>query len=275
MRFVRNFIEKGTLLFVSHDLNAVSSLCERAIWVNSGHVKMDTKTAPILTAYTKFCFQSSHEELRRQEETSGKTATIPATGNLPSIPGSLGRNFDEKHALTIAKKLKLSQSETGGNPAYAEIADWNSARDYGNQHAHITEAVLLDNQAEATVSPTCGAKVRLRITSRCHIHVNNFMAGFIVRNKTGMIVWGENNIGHGQLQASPGELIEVIFEFTMPYLMPSTYSMSVAISEGDENQPTVMHYKPDTITIEPLLGDRQVHGIFATSDSSVFTTIQR
>ena len=29
MRFLRNFMEHGTLVFVSHDMGAVTSLCER------------------------------------------------------------------------------------------------------------------------------------------------------------------------------------------------------------------------------------------------------
>jgi len=275
MRFIRQFIEKGTLLFVSHDLNAVSSLCDRAIWVDSGRVGMDAETAPILTAYTKFCLQSSQEELQRKEEVGKTTVANSVTGNLPSRSGSLERQCHANTSAGIAKESMLNQSEPGVHGAYDEIADWDSARDYGNKHAHIIEVVLLDHHAEATASPRCGTKVLLRITSRCHIRVNNFMAGFIVRNKTGLIVWGENNIGHGQLQAGPEESVEVAFEFTMPYLMPSTYSMSIAISEGEENQPSVMHYKPDAIILEPLLYARQVHGIFAISDMSVCTTIKR
>ena len=36
MRFIREFQAKGTLLFVSHDLSSVLSLCDRAIWLDKG-----------------------------------------------------------------------------------------------------------------------------------------------------------------------------------------------------------------------------------------------
>src|SRR5690606_4084636 len=39
MRFLRRFCENGTLLFVSHDSAAVTSLCERAIWLEHGTVR--------------------------------------------------------------------------------------------------------------------------------------------------------------------------------------------------------------------------------------------
>ena len=40
MRFLREFKERGTLLFVSHDTTAVASLCDRMIWLDRGRIKM-------------------------------------------------------------------------------------------------------------------------------------------------------------------------------------------------------------------------------------------
>lgn len=47
MRFLRDFQKRGTLIFVSHDTNAVLTLCERAIWLEAGRPRMisDAKTA--------------------------------------------------------------------------------------------------------------------------------------------------------------------------------------------------------------------------------------
>ena len=39
MRFLREFKERGTLLFVSHDTSAVSNLCDRVLWLDAGRVK--------------------------------------------------------------------------------------------------------------------------------------------------------------------------------------------------------------------------------------------
>lgn len=39
MRFLEGFKENGTILFVSHDSGAVTSLCDRAIWLDSGDRK--------------------------------------------------------------------------------------------------------------------------------------------------------------------------------------------------------------------------------------------
>lgn len=39
MRFLREFAERGTLLFVSHDTDAVVNLCDKAVLLNSGRVE--------------------------------------------------------------------------------------------------------------------------------------------------------------------------------------------------------------------------------------------
>jgi lipopolysaccharide transport system ATP-binding protein len=39
MRFLREFRERGTILLVSHDLQAVTNLCDRALWLNAGKVQ--------------------------------------------------------------------------------------------------------------------------------------------------------------------------------------------------------------------------------------------
>lgn len=40
MRFIRAFKERGTILFVSHDTSAVTNLCDRAIWMHDGQMRM-------------------------------------------------------------------------------------------------------------------------------------------------------------------------------------------------------------------------------------------
>lgn len=44
-----------TMIFVSHSVNAVKFLCDRAVWLNDGVVQMDGKTEDVLKAYSKEC----------------------------------------------------------------------------------------------------------------------------------------------------------------------------------------------------------------------------
>ena len=58
-----------SLLFVSHDLDAVEKLCRRTIWLDAGRVRSDGPTSHVLTAYKDEMMQrrdaSSHDRMGR------------------------------------------------------------------------------------------------------------------------------------------------------------------------------------------------------------------
>ena len=47
--------EGKTMVFVSHSADAVKFLCDRAIWLSEGKVRMDGKTEEVLKEYAKIC----------------------------------------------------------------------------------------------------------------------------------------------------------------------------------------------------------------------------
>jgi hypothetical protein len=234
--------------------------------MDSGRAQLNADTALVLTAYTKKCLESAQAETQRREGAETKQG-LSAIANKIDTLNTEQRSSSSYYAI----ESELINRNQGTNQPQAELADWDTERDYGNGHATILEVLIIDQQGQPTASPRCGDIVRLRITARCLNHVENFMAGFIVRNRTGMLIWGENNIDNGRLRASPNELVEVNFEFRMPFLSPGSYSLSAAISEGDPAIPVPMHYKPDLIIIEPLVNKRTVHGVFAIADMTILT----
>lgn len=274
MRFIRKFTEKGTLLFVSHDLNSVSSLCERALWIDSGRLKIDNTNAMVVTAYTKYCLQSSQEETSAAEVKSN-TQTADEPGNKrheeTNSKHEKSVNVDTSKPKTVDEqsheKFELPKPPT-------PVADnWNAEHDYGNRHAQICQAYLHNAIGESTNTPICGEIVCICIVAQCNQDVDNFMAGFIVRDHRGVTIMGENNVRWGAEQTKAGDHIKISFKFTMPFVKSGTYSISIGISENDPDIVTVMHYKPDAFMIQPILGKREVHGIFALSNVSVTTEI--
>lgn len=51
MRFLREFQTHGSLLFVSHDSSAVTALCDRAIWLDGGRIRMLDTAKRVCEAY--------------------------------------------------------------------------------------------------------------------------------------------------------------------------------------------------------------------------------
>ena len=44
-----------TIVIVSHSLESVQKLCNRAIWIYNGEIKMDGKTEQVIEEYLKVC----------------------------------------------------------------------------------------------------------------------------------------------------------------------------------------------------------------------------
>ncbi|MEA5390276.1 ABC transporter ATP-binding protein [Cyanobium gracile UHCC 0139] len=273
MRFIRRFTEQGTLLFVSHDLNAVSSLCERAIWIDSGRVRMDTATAAILTAYTRSCLEASNAEVEQAKITSG---TAGETGSPTENREKRGLSETGHASKTIEfdweRSMAIPDGQTHGTQG--EKVNWDSERDYGNGQASIISVVLREKDGDSTTAPKCGEEARLEIVARCETFIESFIAGFVVRDRTGQIIFGESSIGKKKLRAESQQMVTFSFGFTMPFLRPGSYSLSAAVSNGDATGFQVLHYKTDTLVFEPMVGERPIYGVFATTTMNIRVAFQ-
>ena len=78
MRRIKDIQNLGaTILFVSHDVGSVRTLCERAIWLNNGTVVQDGDVFPVTGKYTEFMFsdediddnQDPSDSLQEKEDT--------------------------------------------------------------------------------------------------------------------------------------------------------------------------------------------------------------
>lgn len=272
MRYIRRFKEKGTLLFVSHDLNSVSSLCERTLWIDSGTLKLDSTNTRVIKAYTRYCLEASQSEAKGpihshiqsiREDVSAETSHKPSKKQRMQPP-SKEAHLVQNHDNDIKSNKESPPSD---------IAYWGETGDFGNKHAMITKVSLTNNCGIDTCAPACGEHVCLSITAHCSQKITNFMSGFIMRDKTGLIVIGENSISEGTLQSRTGDIIKTSYAFKMPFLRAGAYSISVAISASDIDAPTVMHYKPDALVIEPIIGIRPVHGIFGLPEIIISSEI--
>src|SRR6266498_1361823 len=71
MRFLRRFMEKGTVLFVSHDVNSVNNLCQSALWLDHGTPRMLSDAVNVTKAYAQYCTQEIYGESIKLKPLSG------------------------------------------------------------------------------------------------------------------------------------------------------------------------------------------------------------
>ncbi|MBX3736342.1 MAG: ABC transporter ATP-binding protein [Candidatus Didemnitutus sp.] len=90
-RRLRQLIENGvSLLFVSHDLGTVRSICSRALWLKNGRAEMWGEAKEVAKAYEKFCWAEQGVTLGEPLTAAEKapTSAAPSGGELALPPGA-------------------------------------------------------------------------------------------------------------------------------------------------------------------------------------------
>jgi lipopolysaccharide transport system ATP-binding protein len=80
---IRTFRKEGTtLLIVSHDRYAIQTVCDRAILLDAGHVKMEGSPTDVLDYYHAMMAEKDHLKIRQLALADGRVATISGTGEV-------------------------------------------------------------------------------------------------------------------------------------------------------------------------------------------------
>ena len=78
------------------------------------------------------------------------------------------------------------------------------------------------------------------------------MVGFVVRDRLGQVMFGENTglMGDRTTVLDQGEAVRAYFEFRMPRLQRGKYSVSAAIGEGTQAEHVHHHWKNDALIFD-------------------------
>ena len=87
MRRMREIQDRGvTILFVSHDVSSVRTLCQRAIWLDKGRIVENGDVFPVTGKYMEFMFkdEESEEQTLREEIVASQDAVNEA-GDVQAV----------------------------------------------------------------------------------------------------------------------------------------------------------------------------------------------
>lgn len=78
---IREFRQQGTtLLIVSHDKQAIQSICDRAILLNQGRVALEGEPEAVMDYYNALLAEKQNQSVRQVKCENGRTQTISGTG---------------------------------------------------------------------------------------------------------------------------------------------------------------------------------------------------
>src|SRR5690606_36876656 len=76
MRFLREFMKSGTVLFVSHDTAAVKNLCSIANWLEKGHLREQGTPKDVCEHYLQNYYEIQHDGLMSENDESANQPII-------------------------------------------------------------------------------------------------------------------------------------------------------------------------------------------------------
>ncbi|MBV8714146.1 MAG: ABC transporter ATP-binding protein, partial [Chloroflexi bacterium] len=96
---IREMRARGTtLLFVSHDLEVVSQLCTRVVWVHAGQVQADGAPRAVTSAYLQFMLHGGATQLSEAADRQSTAADPAKSANLVPPRMELGRGWQPLEA---------------------------------------------------------------------------------------------------------------------------------------------------------------------------------
>jgi len=221
-----------TILFVSHSSQTVVQLCDRAIWLDAGRLRLDGSPRDVVAAYHR-------EVLSGRADSESRADRVEAADDASIVPT----------AIELRRSSSLVEYERhGGELSGARLA----AVDGGT--AEVLER---------------GKRYRFSYQLRVERDSPGARAGMMIRNREGFELAGASFEVERLLGRDPGagDVLRVAFEFDC-LLYPGTYFLScgaMAVGEGGEHY---LHRLVDAYEIRvlpELSGDRrraQPQGVF-------------
>ena len=211
-RRIRDFKDKGvTILFVSHDMGAVLSFCDRCLWLKDGKIEGDGPPAKIVRAYTAYM---NYDVATAKEAEDAPKALPPGGSEWQEVSGcaSFGDGGAEITRVALTRK---------GESTRAEVLE-------GGEYVVFRMEVLF---AKDTPDPLYGLLLKDSYGNQM-LSINTAV------------------YEHPVAARKAGERVVFSFTFQMPLLRNGEYTMSAAIAEGTQDSHIEHHWVHDALVLQ-------------------------
>jgi len=210
MHRMKKLMEQGlTVIFVSHDMVAVKSLCRRAMFIEQGRILKIGNAEEIVNLY-------SHQMMKRESQIISEP--------VPSIDNSRKKTS----RVDLRSTLDLQRSE-----AFHKRIDGTRG---GTGEARVANVELCNEQGEVTNAFLVNESIRLRVYIEFYADCENPNVGFLVRDKNGVEVIG-TNLTVEKLTIPPQQAEDfIIINFTFKNILKQgSYSIAIGVGISEEH----------------------------------------
>jgi lipopolysaccharide transport system ATP-binding protein len=202
---IREIVHRGaTLIFVSHDMGAVQSLCDRALLLSEGKMVFDGSPEECVSRYFNM--------------------------HLPA-PSKGGEGVPGRHPVVDPAAKKSVKA--------SDVLSSAKSR-HGDRRFEVAAAVVVDGQGAATWEFEVMHRASVRVLFRANAEVGRPSAGIQIHDRTGNLVYaaGTTQLRFSLPALSKGQ--EILLDFRIALnLQPGPYTLSIDAADFDAENPNV------------------------------------
>lgn len=237
MARMRKLMESGcTVLFVSHSIDAVRALCDHAIWIEGGRVKMQGGVTEVTNAYMNEVFiehnrivLESMGETQSGECEASDWVESPGEGVNACDTAAASAEFGGGGGSDVLEELPLLEVASAPvAPVSVDLGALSPETGDGSV-LHVESLQMLDAKGQATTKLEQGERFTLAVDVLFHKALRNISCGFLIKDQFGQELTGESVFNTLRRSLDVGAGQHVRFRFSSSMLLRGGQSYSVAV----------------------------------------------
>ena len=233
MRFIRSFQERGTLLFVSHDMGSVQNLCKSSIWLGHGQVMQQGASKQVAAAYLQYTLQEVYGQGVKLNSAAAPAAHTSSNELIADEPS------DEPPVVEYGSQMQVMDN-------LQDAAGWTAG---GAEILSVALESMSSGDASVFVG---GEKVRMVIHAKASQDLHSPILGFVFKDRLGQYLFGENTLPFTAITAIPVKAKQEFvgeFVFRLPMLPNGQYAVMASVADGDLYNNVQHHLLHDALIV--------------------------
>jgi len=207
---IRSMAEGGvTIVFVSHNLDAVRRLCRRAVWLDHGLLREDGEVGEVVQHYI--------ESVHFQDARLPERASAPSAGELAEMEALIEGDGQQGARIPVPEVIRRNQGR------------------WGTKEVQITGVRFLDAEGRPVARVPVGSALTIAIAYRAERPISQPSFGISLYREDGLHVTGDvieaQTLGVPCIQG----MGEVRYHIPTLPLVGATYFCSAAVFSGDQS----------------------------------------
>jgi ABC-type polysaccharide/polyol phosphate transport system ATPase subunit/glycosyltransferase involved in cell wall biosynthesis len=234
LRKMRSLRDEGvTIVLVTHDPSAVISLCDRAIWLESGRMNEMGTPKDVLRLYLA---------ARYQDDCDLGGALEPVASLDPGV---------EESFAPAAPIARLDER-------------------FGDARAQVRGFEMRNAKGDSLTTVAPGDAVQVVMSVEASAQLDHPLVGFTIRNRLGDVVTATNTEHEGIAMPalSAGATLDIAFRLTWPALSSGPFTLSPAVADGSIAAHAMCDWVENALIVE-CENERGLFGWLTLQDVSI------